>query len=78
MGGDFVVTAEVLRRAAANIREDAKACGDGPTDLLPAIADLLDAVVAEEWCCDECKYGNDNKSVAAALAVARAYLGADA
>jgi hypothetical protein len=44
-----------------------------------AVADWLDRAAAEEWCCDDCKFSDDNPQNLAhdALKVARAYLGGD-
>lgn len=41
-----------------------------------AVADLLDAVTSEPWCCDECKWAPENENAVplSALAVARTYL----
>jgi hypothetical protein len=79
------VSVDLLRRAAANIREDAKACGDGPTDLLPAIADWLDLSASDVWAwgpmcecgtgCDACDDAEWETHARQALTVARAYLG---
>lgn len=69
------MSAELLGKAAAKMREDADVCGDHPQDFVPAVADLLDAyslLFCE--CCDEGE-GRQPPHLEHLVAVARAYLG---
>lgn len=76
---------DLIREASAKMRADAAACGDKPTDLIPAVADWLRTAGADLWahgplcyCDDGCMKCDDElwaPHVRRALAVARAYLG---
>ncbi len=79
------MSAEVLRRAASQMRFDAEACGDKQNDFIPAVADWLDVVAARnESLLSSFAEGSRAGAVTAventlgwheAIAVVRAYLG---
>jgi hypothetical protein len=69
----MTVSDQRLRDAAADIRgwliPDNKEADD---DLWACVADLLEAVANEEWCCESCKYDPYNQNVVQQKAVALA------
>lgn len=78
------MSAEILHRTAAKIREDlvvmADETGAEPDDFLPAIADLLGNMACEADDLDEFDGFDPNLALPGypyAVLVARAYLGAD-
>jgi hypothetical protein len=70
------MSAEGLRRVAAEMRAyDLKPPKYLFEKVAGPLADLLDQIAAEEWCCDECKFDpyNGNTWVQRALAVCDAW-----